>query len=191
MRLTLITPAAPPFEELVLPDARAYLRIDGAAEDAVIAQCLAAARLSFEGRDGTSGRALLTQTWEWALDRFPAAGPLEPPLAPLQSVDSIIVRGPDGLETPWPAGAYEVDPGDGLGRVQPKAGGAWPPVGPGLSPIRVRFLAGYGATLGDLPAPLQRGLIGLATLFYTSRDAAIPAPPWIENLLQPYRLVRV
>jgi uncharacterized phiE125 gp8 family phage protein len=193
MSLTLV-PAAPPapvLEELLLPDAKANLRVDTTYEDAFIVQCLAAARTHVEGRDGVANRCLLTQTWDWTLPWWPVYGPVHPPLAPLQSVTSITVRSPAGVEAVWPSTSYEVDLGDGLGSIQPLMGSTWPPAAPTLAPIKVRFVAGYGARLDLIPASLRQALLGLAGEFYTHRDLAAPAPTWIDRLLWPYRLVGV
>jgi hypothetical protein len=62
MTSTLI---APPGEEPVtLAEAKAFCRIDGDDEDALVSALIAAARLQVES---LSGRALLTQTWRLTL----------------------------------------------------------------------------------------------------------------------------
>lgn len=193
MSLTLV-PAPPPaamLEELLLPDAKANLRVDGTAEDAFIVQCLAAARTHVEGRDGVANRCLLTQTWDWSLPCWPVYGPVHPPLAPLQSITSISVRDPTGVLAVWPSTNYEVDLGDGLGSIQPVVGKTWPPAAHTLAPIAIRFVAGYGARPELIPASLRQALLGMAGEFYTHRDLAAAAPAWIDRLLWPYRLVGV
>jgi len=193
--LKLVPPTATPapvLEELLLPDAKAMLRVDGSEDDALLIQMLGAARSYIEGRDGNANRALLTQTWDWTLERFPSGGyPLGVPLPPLQSVTSITVRGPDEVETVWPTNQYQVDGvGDTLlpGRIAPVYGGSWPVTGYSLSPIRIRFVAGYGATLEALPQPLRLALLGLVGNFYANRDADGPPPRWVDAMLAPYRI---
>jgi uncharacterized phiE125 gp8 family phage protein len=191
LTLVPLTPAGPILEELLLPDAKALLRIDSTAEDALLVPFLGAARSYVEGRDGIANRALLTQTWDWSLDGFPCAGLLRVPLPPLQSVTSITVRGPDEVPVLWPATAYQVDRADGLlpGRILPVYGGTWPLTGYSLSPITIRFVAGYGVTLDTVPQPLRLALLGLVAAFYTNRDVDAPPPRWVDAMLAPYRLL--
>jgi uncharacterized phiE125 gp8 family phage protein len=190
--LTLVasTPPAPVLEELLLPGFKAYLRVDGAEEDAVLSGMLGAARYYLEGRDGVTHCALLTQTWDWAFDRFPSGQPLVVPLPPLQSITSIKVRDAANVETTWAAQNYQVDLGDptSCGRIVPVAGAAWPVPGTMLSPITVRFVAGYGSRADALPDAVKYILYGLAASYYTQRDVAAPAPVWIDRLLDQFRV---
>src|SRR5262249_18510899 len=148
MGLTLVPPAAtnpPNLDELLLPDFKADLRIDGTSEDSLLLTMLAAARRHLEGREGTLGRAFLTQTWDWTLDCWPVyPSPLAVPLAPLQSVTSIKVRDSAGTVTTLDPATYYVDVTTEPGRILPTTGW-WSsccyPVAtlPGLlSPITVR-----------------------------------------------------
>src|SRR5262245_4977660 len=113
MGLTLVPPTGPNppnLDALLLPDFKADLRIDGTSEDALLLTMLAAARRSLEGREGTLGRALLTQTWDWTLDAWPSCPePLAVPLAPLQSVTSIKLRDSAGAVTTVDPTTYQVD----------------------------------------------------------------------------------
>jgi uncharacterized phiE125 gp8 family phage protein len=189
----LVAPAspAPILEEMLLPDAKAFLRIDSTAEDALLVSLLGAARTYIEGRDGVANRALLTQTWDWTLDSFPYCQPLRVPLPPLQSVTSITVRGIDGVPAVWSSTAYEVDIADPLlpGRILPVFGGTWPVVGYVLSPITIRFVAGYGTRVQDLPHSLRLALLGLMGSFYTNRDVAAPPPNWVAATLDAYSVM--
>jgi uncharacterized phiE125 gp8 family phage protein len=66
----LVTPpvAAP----VSLAEAKAHLRVDFDDEDALISGLIDAATQHLDGWSGVLGRALMPQTWEMSLDRFPA-----------------------------------------------------------------------------------------------------------------------
>ena len=198
MALTLVppTPAGPILEELLLPDVKAHLRIDGTLEDALLVGYGAAARRWLEGRDGWLNRAFLTQSWEWTLDAFPA-GELRLPLAPLRSVTAITYRAPDGsLATLAPA-AYEVDAKSEPGRLRPAVGTCWPSTSETMHAVAIVFEAGYGTTLEALPQPIRLALIGIMSDYYEHRAEATlfgvsatnaGQPAWVEALLASYRV---
>jgi len=85
MTSTLI---APPGEEPVtLAEAKAFCRIDGADEDALVDALIAAARLQVES---LTGRALITQTWRLTMACAPRL--VELPVIPVAA----LVAAPDG-----------------------------------------------------------------------------------------------
>jgi hypothetical protein len=86
MTSTLI---APPGEEPVtLAEAKAFCRIDGDGDDALVSALIAAARLQVES---LSGRALVTQTWRLTLEDVPGL------VVPLPVIPAIaLVDAPDG-----------------------------------------------------------------------------------------------
>jgi hypothetical protein len=86
MTSTLI--AGPGEEPVTLAEAKAFCRIDGDDEDALVGALVAAARLQVES---LSGRALVTQTWRLSLSGFTAR--LVPlPVTPVQA----LVAAPEG-----------------------------------------------------------------------------------------------
>ena len=85
MTSTLI---APPGEEPVtLAEAKAFCRIDGSDEDALVDALIAAARLQVES---LTGRALITQTWRLTMTCAPRL--VELPVIPAAA----LVEAPDG-----------------------------------------------------------------------------------------------
>ena len=85
MTSTLI---APPGEEPVtLAEAKAFCRIDGSDEDALVNALIAAARLQVES---LTGRALITQTWRLTMACAPRL--VELPVIPVAA----LVAAPDG-----------------------------------------------------------------------------------------------
>ncbi|OYX01492.1 MAG: hypothetical protein B7Z15_19565 [Rhizobiales bacterium 32-66-8] len=104
----------------------ANIRVDHTDEDASIADMIRAATHRFDGRDGSLGLCLITQSWTLTLDAFTAE--LAIPLPPCQSIDAITYVDPDGATQTLDAGAYQVF---GLGsadgaKVRPAYGTSWP-----------------------------------------------------------------
>ena len=58
------------------------------------------------------------------------------------------------------------------GRIAPVYGQSWPTAGPGLNPITIRFVVGYGTRLDLLPAPIRLALIGIVSDYYEHRAEA-------------------
>ena len=85
MTSTLI--AGPGEEPVTLAEAKAFCRIDGSDEDALVSALIAAARLQVES---LTGRALVTQTWRLTMTCAPRL--VELPVIPAAS----LVAAPDG-----------------------------------------------------------------------------------------------
>lgn len=207
---------APPVEPISLDLAKQHLRVDHSDDDALITQIIKAARYMVDGRDGYLGRALVQQTWELTLDRFPASatsgsfcipagstGEIKIPLPPLQSVTSVKYDDTGGVEqTIDPTTGYDVDAVSEPGWLVPATGG-WPTgVFDGINAVRIRFVAGYLAS-SDSPPDLTANipydvkaamLLHIGTL-YNSRESivvgtnAMPLPQAAEILLRRYRVL--
>ena len=135
MPLTLITP--PASEPLDVSEAKLYARISQADEDVLVEDLIRAARELVEGR----GIAIHTQTWEYALDRFPVCFRL--PIAPLQSVTSITYTDSDGVATVLAADQYTVDTRSRPARIVPAYGVSWPATRTVPNAVVVKFVAGF------------------------------------------------
>jgi len=190
MALTLITP--PAVEPVTLQEAKDHLRVDGAEEDALISEAIAAARLALDGPDGWLERALITQTWDWTFDGFPD-GDLAPPLPPLQSVASIAYVDPAGTIQTLPASAYKVSLGGGRRpRIAPAYGTSWPVSRAEIDAVKVRLVAGFGLAPASVPAPIRAALLLLIGHLHAQREteivgASVAELPTVANLLAPYR----
>ncbi|UXN73457.1 hypothetical protein N8D56_21730 [Devosia sp. A8/3-2] len=78
--------AGPAEEPVSLVEGKAFLKVDDAAEDALIATLIGAARLHVEG---VTGRALLAQSWRVVLDARPESRVVKLPVSPFISVTEI------------------------------------------------------------------------------------------------------
>ena len=85
--------AGPGEEPVSLAEAKAFARIDGSDEDALVDALIAAARLHVEG---ITGRALITQTWRLVLPCVAGllvALPVVPAIALVDAPDGAVLQG--------------------------------------------------------------------------------------------------
>jgi uncharacterized phiE125 gp8 family phage protein len=179
MSLTLIAP--PPEEPVSIAELKAHLKIDSAAEDALIAGFGVAARQAVEARFGL---AIVAQTWRLTLDCAGEAA-IVLPISPVVSIDAVaIARG--GSNEALTPDAYEAEAGL-VGRVRLKSPSR--AAGHGLV---ILFTAGFGDAAA-VPEELKLAIRVLAAHFYEHRegDRGAPAPAALSALLAPYRQVRL
>jgi len=193
MDLRLLT--GPTSEPVLLAQAKAHLRIDdGNPDDALIAGMLSAAR---EAVENYTGRALMPQTWQMRLPKFPAdQGAIRVPIAPLISVSELRIVDTTGAEAVLSASAYQVEaptgPQAAPGRILPAAGTTWLATqADTLGAVRVTFQAGY-ANAAAVPAAIKSAVLLVLGELYEQREAsAVRAPadiPAVSRLMAPYRV---
>ena len=168
--LTLVT--GPTKEPVTLDEAKDHLHIDFADHDATIAALIRSAR---EMLENDSGRALLTQTWNYVLDEFEE--PIKLPKAPLQSVTSITYRDTAGDTQTFSSGSYVVDTDNAPGRIALEEGATWPSTDPVIGAITVKFVCGYGDDAHDVPELLRLAMLQLVAHWFGNREPLSP-----ENL---------
>jgi uncharacterized phiE125 gp8 family phage protein len=186
--LKLVTP--PALEPVTLDEAKAYLRVETADEDALLTRLIAAARHAAER---ATGRALITQSWRMVLDRWPASRVVELPFSPLQSLDAVVLIDDADTESVWPASGYVTDLAAEPGRLALRDGVAPPLPGRDIAGLAVDFTAGYGDQPADVPEALRQAVIRLVAHWFEHRDGleAGAAPGGIHALLVPYRVARL
>ncbi|MFZ5618822.1 MAG: head-tail connector protein [Pseudomonadota bacterium] len=174
MSLTLITP--PAAEPVLLADLKEHLKIDGDAEDALIAGLGLAARQTIEARFGL---AIMAQSWRLALDTAPDCA-LTLPLSPVLSIDSVgVVRG--GVTEALGASSYETQTGL-IGRIRIKTPAASDRAFGG---VVIAFTAGW-TDAGAVPEELKLAIRLLAAHYYEHREGEAAAPA-VSALVAPYR----
>jgi len=195
MPLELVT--APTEEPVTVAEAREYLRIDDKdTDEALLGRLIVAARLQAES---FTGRALVTQTWDLKLGGW-WRGELLVPKAPLVSVGSVKYVDADGVEQTWSASNYVVDAPSGPEAVQGRIGYAdgvtVPVLYATVTPVTVRFTAGYGDG-DDVPESLKFGLLMFVADMYENRQSVIVGtsasamPQTAKSLLWPFRVYEV
>lgn len=165
MSLTLIAP--PLLEPVTLAEAKLHLRVDGTDEDALITSLIVAARRQAEHE---LGRVLITQTWELALDEFPAAD-IAPPMPSVLSIESVKYLDAAGAEQTVPSTDYDLDAATTPGWVMLAADASWPTTSGGANCVKVRFTAGYGPAAADVPANVVAWIKLQIGALYRHREA--------------------
>jgi uncharacterized phiE125 gp8 family phage protein len=162
-----------------LAELKAYLRIEDAHEDALLAGLLRAATEIVEAMLGV---LLFEREVE---ERGPlTAGALVLSAEPARSLVAVVLEGPDGPETVTGA-TFEVSR-EGVGRLQVQGV-------PEASLVRVRYRAGMGADWNWVPEALRLAVLRAAAHFHAHRDGADDAglPPAVRRMLAPWRTRRV
>lgn len=200
MAVRVITP--PSVEPITLDEAKAYLRVDGTEEDALICSLISAAR---QHAEQWLRRALITQELRATLDvprtvTGPLSGPvgrvntaLEIPRPPLQTVTAVEVETSPGTWTPLAPTDYVVDPDEEPATIM-LAGGGW-----GGRRVRVTYTAGYGPDGTAVPAPIRQGMLLLIGDWYEHREQTIVGvgrvvlelPSGVQKLWASYRIWEV
>lgn len=186
--LELIT--APAEEPVSLSEAKAHLRVDIDDDDTYITTLITAARRHTEA---VMRKALITQTWDVFLEKFPSSRYIELPRPPLQSVTHIKYYDDDDAESTYSSDNYYVDMKSQPGRVILRDDASWP--GNDLrdaNGVAVRIVAGYGDA-EDVPEQLAQAILLLVGHLYENREAVTDSrilrttPMAYDMLIQPLR----
>lgn len=180
----------PLLEPVSLAEAKLHLRVDGDAENTLVASLIAAAR---ERVEAFTQRTLMRQTLDLVFDGFEDELVLG---APLASVASISYVDPDGVLQTLPGTEYAVvaptaEPAP-PGLVRPAAGKVWPATAVRRDAVTVRAVLGQ-AEASKVPASIRAAILLLVGDLFANREAQLPAGsvapnPTVEALLQPWRI---
>ncbi len=185
MAAILLSP--PASEPVSLAEAKNYLRVDHAADDALISSMISAARIQVESR---TRRALMTQTWRIVLDRWPNPASIVSPVSPLREVIAVRVRGESGEAQEIEPDIFIPNTASSPGQILFDAGRVTHPMQEAAG-IEIDIEAGYGDA-ADVPAPLVQAIRLLLARAYEYRersDKGDAMPEGIRELLAPYRVV--
>jgi uncharacterized phiE125 gp8 family phage protein len=171
------TRAIVPVEEL-----KAWLRIVGSEEDALLAALI---RSATELCEQFTRLALIERDVEQTLPGRPVWSRLEQ--GPVRAILGVSALGADGEAAPLAAGDYALDvDAAGAGWVRVLRSGA-------AQRVLVRYRAGLGADWNGVPEALRHGVVRMAAHLYARRDgddgAAPPAA--VAALWLPYRKLRL
>ena len=184
--------AGPALEPLALAETKTFLRVTDSAEDGFISTLITAARLHVEG---TTGRAMISQTWRTLCDVWPADRIVNLPVAPLLSISAITVYDPAGTPLSLPLAQFQPESGVAPARI------FLPPTIQGMGDVRdhngieIDYVAGFGPQAEDVPKDLLQALLSLVAYWFEHRDAVILAgsgtvvPAGYDALIAPYRQV--
>lgn len=188
--MTLVMTSGPLAEPVSVADAKAHMRVDSTAEDALIASLIVTSRLHIEA---ALGLALLTQAWSYFIDAWPRSREIVLPLKPVQAIATVRVWAQDGTSQTLAAETYTLD-GEGMPpRLVLSRSAAPPAPGRSASGIEIAFSAGFGDAGIDVPAPIRQALLLLVAHWFENREpnrigaADTEIPHMISGLLAPYR----
>lgn len=190
----LVVEAAAPMP-VTLAEVKAYLRIAGSEEDALLAGLVRGAAATGEA---FTGRAMVAR----AVSETVAAGGAWTRLAagPVRSIEAVDALAPDGTATALEATDYLIDidaHGEGWVRVVAGSGAAGSGAAGSGRRARVRYTVGLAADANGVPEPLRHGVVRLAAHLYAHRaesDGSAPsaAPPAaVTALWRPWRRLRL
>lgn len=190
MALKLIAP--PAAEPVSLDEAKLQCRIDQTVEDTLLAAWIAAAR---EAAEHMTQRAFITQTWEVALDAFPAAldePAISLPRPPVIAVVSVKYDDTDGAEQTLDPAAYLLDSYREPARLLLAEGAAWPATNGERNSVRIRYTAGYGDAASDVPQGIRSWMLVRVASLYKHREevagGTLSPLAYTDRLLDAYRV---
>lgn len=170
-QVRVITP--PAVEPVGLTECKIDLRVDHDADNDLIASLIVGARHDAEE---LSRRALVNRTLELSLTAWPCDNLIRLPLPPLVSVTSITYLSDANVSAVMPGADYiaitDVEPG----LIMLAKDKTWPTATlRSVLPIRVRYVAGYGATAASVPDRYKALIRSLVAVRYENRDELTPA----------------
>lgn len=131
---------------ITLAEIKDHIRETRTIEDAPLMLYLRAVVDQLDGAAGSLNRCLVTQTWEWKIDRFwPAL--ISVKLPPLQSVGSITYIDTNGDTQTLATSVYNVlgtNNETRAGRIELAFGESWPSTRHQADAVTITFTAGYG-----------------------------------------------
>lgn len=171
-RLVLVT--APVGEPIDATVAIEHLRENSTtAQVEVIDRQIAAARRWAEEK---TGRALLTQTWDLFLDRFPSEFwpfDIRVPKPPLQSITTLKYTDENGTQQTLGSTLYTVDVSSTPGRIVPAFEETWPTTQGHINDVEIRFIAGYGANAEDVLEDIREAMLKRVNALYLHRESVV------------------
>ncbi len=182
--------AGPAEEPVSLGEARAFLKVDDSAEDALITTLIGAARLHVEG---VTGRALLAQSWRVVLDAWPDDRVVKLPVTPFMAVTEITAYDADGAAHAVPLAQFMSEPD----RLLLPATVSGMPVLRERQGIEIDYVAGFGTEAAEVPVDIRQALLLLVGYWFEHRDAVIVAgsgsvvPSGFDRMVAGYKRVRL
>lgn len=187
MKLKLYT--APATEPVTAAECKSHMHIDASDDDTYIGTLITAARQAVEEY---TRRALITQTWELALDEAPCGDVIELPRPPLATVTHVKWYDDSDTETTISSSTYYVDLYAEPGKVKLRIGDVWPDQGDlrTANGILVRYTAGYGAA-SDVPQAIRAGVKETVRAYYDGDTAVGVVPESAKVYLKQFRVGRL
>lgn len=135
-------------------------------QDPLLNRFIVSARIMAEQK---TRRALITQTLDLYLDQFP--GWEQVLLKPtVQSITSITYVDDNGITQTLAASEYLADTTSEPARVTPAFGIVWPSTRYQTNAVKIRYVAGYGATAASVPACVKDWMLFQINTMWNTRQ---------------------
>lgn len=182
--MTPIALDGPAVEPVSLAEMKTFLRLEGDAEDDLVAALIAAARLTLEG---ATRLAFIRQTWRLILPGWSLRRVIVLPLSPVLEIEAVRVGRP-GADVALAPELYRLDREGDPARLLVDLDAPAPAVG---EAIAIDLALGFGAVPAAVPAPLRLAVRRLVARWYENRGDGPPAGPGdlkgdIAALIAPY-----
>ena len=181
---------------------KTFARISGTSEDTLISEFI---DIATEALAQWTRRSILKQTLELSLDSFGgqtddnltgkiegikgfSVNEIDLPLPPALSITSIKTYDETNTEATMDSTTYELD--EIGGRIYLDSGVSWPSALRAREAVKIRYIAGYGASATGVPVALKQAIRQYAAKLYECRTVC-DIPPECKALAQPYRLLDV
>lgn len=190
MQGTLSLKTAPAEEPITAAEAKSHMKVDITDDDTYIGTLITAARRKIENH---TGARLVSQTWYWYLDEFPAESVLKIPIGPVSALTSITYTSSAGVAATFAAASYQADFASVPARVALNSGYSWPNTSlREINGVCLEFVAGFGVA-SAVPAELKHAVKLLVAHWYENREPEQPVdlntiPHGIMRLLDDYRM---
>jgi uncharacterized phiE125 gp8 family phage protein len=186
MASILLTP--PAVEPLSLAEAKAFLRVETADDDSLIAALIAAGRIHVERQ---AGLALITQGWRLVLDCWPENGRIALRPTPVRALIAARVFDFDGEGRAVDLRPFVLDATTSVLSFRP-----WTLPMPTriAAGIELDVAAGFGDAAADVPEPLRQAVRLFVAHWYENRGVVggmqgAPLPPNAAALVAAYRML--
>lgn len=172
---------APPPLPVTLDELKAFLRIEGSDDDAVLAALLRSAADTCEAFTGQALIAREVTETVAATQGWTCLG-----VVPVRAIDAVTAIAEDAITITLGTDGYAIDiDAEDHGWVR-----VLQPVQRGL--VRVRYTAGMAGDANGVPEPLRQGILRLAAHSYGARgEAEAPPPASVAALWRPRRRMRL
>ncbi len=184
MTMFLVTP--PALEPVTIADARAFLRISTDSEDDILRRLVATARELVEAE---TGLALIDQTWQLKVDRWPRSGRLALFKYPVKAVTAVVAYRADGTAIQLAPEEYALQDGRRPQRLYM----AHYPDAATFRGLETDFVAGFGETGVEVPDALKQATLSLTAHLYETRTgvdaggAGVAFPPMVGRMVDGWR----
>jgi len=192
--LSLTQSSAPAVEPVTVDMAKEHLRVTFDDDNTYIRNLVRAARQRVEE---SSGRQLITATWTYTLDCWPASGEILLPWSPLQSVTSIKYVDTGGTQQTEAGTVYDVDITTIVPRIFLKYGQSWSTTRGHTNDIEIIFVAGYGDAVSDVPEVARQAILLMVSHWYEHREPVVTGtivariPETLEAMLTTFEVPMV